>query len=455
MSTKIEQHIPSMHPTYILTLPEELYENIFSRLELKDFQQLPLVSTIFKRIANDDRLRKIVFLRDFPTRKPIDVVFRNALRLKDRSEVPVSEKSDLISWKDQYQYAFQTRAHVRKGISDVQTIKGIGHKNRISCLGSKYPYFFSGSFDGRIIVHHLSDPTLRQTLNCQGGVFCLKDDYLVSKSHQDLQVKVFGKAGCEEWQTVHCDGSKILEFCLQNDLLFARGENGVLKVWKKDVEGKFHEAFSLSDVYQFHAKGDYLFAALQDGTLSILKKDGEGAFFPLQIIKDPSSTPPFLIQGLGFENGHLVTVGFDGGLKNWKINEAGLFVELQSLIGTSEMDSVTHFVIKDDYAIIGFLRGGLKVFKKDENGLFNDIQTLSEHSDRINSIELEGDYLLSGSTDASAKIWEKNKEGKFDLVQTLQGEKAVSCVHIKDFRFVLGYWDGTIQVRDFNHGISL
>ncbi len=424
-------------------LPPELYIHVFLKLKCIDLLQVSFVCKKFNELADDENLRKIFFTRDFPKRNPIGLVFRNVLCPKISYEIAIP-----LSWKDQYKYAYGAQYNLRNQIYKWANFEKQEHQSALRCFGHDSRYFFSGSSEGKIVIHDVDHLRWIQTLTSDDGLFRLNKPYLAFKQNEKLKVWTSQDERYQELQSLDSDGSGIVDFALQNDYLFMASRNGLLKVYTREEEGAFKEVLSITNAYRFHAKEDHLF--IYNERISVLKNEN-GSFEALQLIEEIPSPISFV----HYENDLLFAGKYEGSLKIWKKNQAGKFVELQSIESQRKIDCVSSSVIKEDHIIMGFLSGRILVYKKDKKGLFNLSQTLSEQKDQINALHMQGDYLLSGSKDSSAIIWELDEKGDFNKIQTLKQRKcAIESVRIVGDRFFVGYCDGISQIWDFSSGIQ-
>jgi WD40 repeat protein len=430
-------------------LSDELLCDIFSKLEFADLQRLLLVSTATQRMADDDQIRKKIFKQDFPAKKQIEAVVIKTLF--EKRNIPFVALENL-PWKDQYRYAYQLARNLKKDIYMHESVEG--YKSAIRCLQDKGRYICSGSSKGTVFIRDLHDPQFYKILKSDQGQFCLSEDCLISTENNSLFIWSAVNGFAQALQSMKCGEGKILRFQLEGDYLFANNFQGTLKIWKRDLERNFTEVFSIEDVRQFHLGKEYLFTVNVDATVCIWKKTDEGTFHSFQIIEDPSASNrnPFSIH---YSDGHFISISTDGGIKNWKVDEKGVFVKLQT-IKPLGINRVSCCAVKGDVIVLGFANGELRVHKKNKKGCFSQIQFDCRHRQKIEAIRLKQGYLITGCRDGTAIVWEKTKKGKFEKIRCFgkPGKSTVTCVQAGGGSFSVGYANGTIQTWDYTEGLG-
>jgi len=286
-------------------------------------------------------------------------------------------------------------------------------------------------------------------VNVLDGKFSFNEDDLMFVQEGRLKILKSVSEG-EKYQEAHelaIDGSNIEKFHVEADSIYAKADNGAMRVWKKNGN---EEVFALDDVRCLCPKGELLFLTTQQDALQIWKKKEAGSFCRIQLIKD-ASAGPFGVSELFFEGGHLIAGSFDGSFKVWKMGNDGLFTQVHAHVGKlfDSLETVTAWAVEGDCMILGTSKGQLQVFKNGNNETLQESQLLV-HTDRINSIPLRNDRLSTASTDGSAKIWQRDSEGGFQFVCKMEGDSAATYVEVDGDRCITGYAGGSIEILDFS-----
>src|ERR1700722_1213910 len=263
-----------------LQLPEELLFNIFSRLNIVDLQHLLCASKVSQRIADGELLREKIFKRDFSPRKQLEAIFIKTL-LEKRNKINLDP-----SWKNQYKYLYQFSKNLEEDYCK-RGYRLFKHESSITCLKIKHQYLFSGSKEGKVVIHHLYDQNWTdKTLPSDEGYFSLNDDYFISSQEECLFVWSFWNEDFKNVQTLTCGSSEILSFRLEKEYLCANNAEGLFKVWKSESNRGFKVIFVLDSVRCFYFKKEYLFTVDFNGSLTIWKQDQKGEYEVLQKIEN-------------------------------------------------------------------------------------------------------------------------------------------------------------------------
>jgi hypothetical protein len=422
-----------------LEIPVELVVgHILPKLKIEDLQQMTCVCKKAQLLADDERLRKWFFDRDFPGRQPLK--FRNI---------------EVNNSKEQYEYAHRLRLRLHKDIHK-HVYQNFGNGTKITSFENEKKYCISGS-EGEIIItpHDKSLPS--DSFPSSNGKFILDGDSIVYADGNLLKVRRENAV-----HTVNCNGP-IRSFFVEPGHFIVDSHTGTLKVWMKG-ELECTEVFSLNNVSMSYASNKHLFVVLMNGTMKIWKMDENGRYQSLQKIENASPSSEYPIDWIRFVDGSLVAGCRNGSFKHWVAD--GIFKEIQILEGKAFADvcSVTSSCFNGNHLILGFENGDLViytqvdsnfestwVYMKDQKGVFLVKQIITTQSE-VTGMDLQYNHLFTGHAD-HAVIWELNAQGKYDKIRQLSiqsSKKKVSFVQVKDGRFTVGYVDGSIRHWDFS-----